>query len=44
MRHGKGLHREGCAYCGNKRTKMRGGRPVCRACRMILDAGLEPRK
>lgn len=43
-RHGRGKHNEACVWCGNKRTKQYKGRPVCKQCRMILQAGLEPRR
>lgn len=42
-RHGKGKRYEACVYCGSKPTKTRGGRPVCKMCREMLDVGIKPR-
>ena len=43
-RHGRTSRYEACVYCGRKKTKMVGHRPVCKMCRQMLDAGIEPRR
>lgn len=43
MRHGKTKRYEACVYCGRKPTKSYGGRPICKRCKQMLDAGVEPR-
>lgn len=44
VRHGKSSRNEGCVYCGTKRTKQRGGKPVCKSCRAVEEAGIPVRK
>jgi len=43
-RHGRGKHYEACVYCGRKPTKLKGGRPTCRMCRNMINAGVLPRE
>ena len=44
MRHGRTPHAESCVYCGKKATKSYGKRPICRRCKQMLNAGIEPRE